>query len=178
VPDARKTDEVHDILAYLRTLIARVDSSLLEEWESLLHPKPVARDAPAAPSGAPLALTARAFRARVRSELRALVAALAEGDYEEAARSVRQDPDEPWDAARFERELAPFLAEHGHIVFDPEARKAHYAVLNATGPGRYEVAQALHDPEGDNLWAVHGEVDLRGEMDPEEPLVRVLRIGP
>jgi hypothetical protein len=178
VPDARKTDEVHDILAYLRTLIARVDSSLLEEWESLLHPKPVPRDAPAAPSGAPLALTARAFRARVRSELRALVAALAEGDYEEAARSVRQDPDEPWDAARFERELAPFLAEHGRIVFDPEARKAHYAVLNAIGPGRYEVAQALHDPEGDNLWAVHGEVDLRGEMDPEEPLVRVLRIGP
>jgi hypothetical protein len=179
VPDARKTDEIHDILAYLRTLIARVDSSLLEEWESLLHPRAPRREAPAAPAAAlDLALTPRAFRARVRSELHALVAALAEGDYEEAARCVRQDPDDPWDAERFARELAPFLAEHGRIVFDPEARKAHWAVLKPAGPRRFEVAQALLDPEGENLWAVHGEVDLRGQKDPEEPLVRVLRLGP
>ena len=178
VPDARKTDEVHDILAYLRTLIARVDSSLLEEWESLLHPAPEKPGAAATPPPLDLALTPRAFRARVRSELHALVAALAEGDYEEAARCVGQDPDDPWDAARFERELAPFLAEHERIVFDPEARKAHWAVLKATGPRQFEVAQVLLDPAGENLWAVHGEVDLRGEKDPEEPLVRVVRIGP
>ena len=90
---------------------------------------------------------------------------------------MRQDPDDPWDAARFERELAPFLAEHERIVFDPEARKAHWAVLKATGPRQFEVAQVLLDRAGENLWAVHGEVDLRGEKDPEEPLVRVVRIG-
>jgi len=178
VPDARKTDEVHDILAYLRTLIARVDSSLLEEWESLLHPAPEKPDA-TAPPPAPLdlALTPRAFRARVRSELRALVAALADGDYEEAVRWVRQDPENPWDAARFEAELAPFLAEHGRIVVDPIAQKAHWTAIKPTGPRRFDVAQVLHDPSGENLWAVHGEVDLRGDADPDQPLVRVRRIG-
>jgi hypothetical protein len=179
VPDARKSDDVHDILAYLRTLIARVDSSLLEEWESLLHPAKAGPAAAAEPLPAlDLALTPRAFRARVRSELHALVRALAEGDFEEAARWVREEPDDPWNAARFARELAPFLAEYGRIVFDPEARKAHYAVLKPSGPRTFEVAQALLDPRGDNLWALHGEIDLRGEKAPEGPLVRLRRIGP
>jgi hypothetical protein len=63
-------------------------------------------------------------------------------------------------------------------VFDPEARKAHYAVLKPSGPRTFEVAQALLDPRGDNLWALHGEIDLRGEKAPEGPLVRLRRIGP
>jgi hypothetical protein len=178
VPDARKTDAVHDILAYLRTLIARVDSSLLEEWESLLHPKLPELAAALPLPKLDLALTPRAFRARVRSELHALVGALADADYEEAARWVRQDPDDPWGAERFARELAPFLAEYGRVAFDPEARKAHYAVLTSTGPRSWDVAQALLDPRGDNLWALHGEIDLQGEKAPEGPLVRLRRIGP
>jgi hypothetical protein len=178
VPDARKSDDVHDILAYLRTLIARVDSSLLREWESLLRPAP-GREAPETPEPRlDLALTPKAFRARVRSELHALVRALAEGDYEEAARWVRSDPEDPWDAGRFARELAPFLADYERIVFDPEARKAHYATLRPTGPRTWDVSQALLDPRGDHLWALHGEIDLRAERAPEGPLVRLLRIGP
>jgi len=39
------------------------------------------------------------------------------------------------------------------------------------------VTQVLVDPQGDLLWAVHGRVDLRGEREPEGPIVRVLRIG-
>jgi len=35
----------------------------------------------------------------------------------------------------------------------------------------------LVDPAGDNLWALHGEVDLRGQRDPEGPLVGLHRIG-
>jgi len=178
VADARKTDDVLDVLAYLRTMIARVDSSLLEEWESLLHPSAVKEAAVEPIPRLDLALTPKAFRARVRSELHALVRALAEGDYEEAARWVRQDPADPWDAARFERELAPFLAEYGRVSFHAEARKAHYAVLKSTGPRTWDVSQALLDPRGDELWALEGEIDLREEKAPEGPLVRLRRIGP
>jgi superfamily II RNA helicase len=178
VPDARKTDEVIEILAYLRTLIARVDSSLLEEWESLLHPKAAKPAAAEPPPRLDLALAPRAFRARVRSELHALLSALADGDYEEAARWVRPDPEEPWDDARFARELAPFLAEHERLAFDPEARRAHYVVLKPTGPRTWDVAQALLDPAGVTDWALHGEIDLRGLENPDEPLVRLRRIGP
>jgi hypothetical protein len=178
VADARKTDDVLDILAYLRTMIARVDSSLLEEWESLLHPSLAKEAAPEPVPRLDLALTPKAFRARVRSELHSLVRALAEGDYEEAARWVRQEPDDPWDAARFERELAPFLAEYGRVSFTAEARRAHYAVLKPTGPRTWDVSQVLLDPRGDNLWALSGEIDLSSEKAPEGPLVRLRQIGP
>jgi hypothetical protein len=169
---------VHEILAYLRTTVARVDSSLLEEWENLLHPAPAAPAAAPAPPPPPadLALTPKAFQARVRAELQSVVRALAEGDYEEAVRGVRQDPADPWDAARFADALAPFLAAHGHVRFDPRARRAHHTLLHVLRPRVWRVQQILPDPAGDDDWCLEGEIDLRGELDPEVPLVRLLAI--
>ena len=109
--------------------------------------------------------------------MHALVRALAEGDYESAAASVNQDPDDPWDAARFEGALAPFLEEYDHIVFTPEARQARHTLLEPADPRKWDVFQVLVDPVGDGLWAVHGEIDLTGQRDPEGPLVRLRRIG-
>jgi len=40
------------------------------------------------------------------------------------------------------------------------------------------VFQTLVDPEGDELWAIEGVVDLARQRDPEGPLVQVRRIGP
>jgi superfamily II RNA helicase len=175
VPDSAKTEEVHEILAYLRATVARVDSSLLQEWESLLRPAPVTpAEAPVGP--ADLALTPKAFQARVRAELQSVVRALAAGDYDEAARCVRQDPDDPWDAPRFAAALAPFLAEHGRILFDPRARRAHHTVLHVVRPRLWRVQQVLLDPAGDDAWCLEGEIDLRGELDPEAPLVRPLSV--
>ena len=47
-----------------------------------------------------------------------LVRALAEGDYEEAARWVLQPEDDPWPPERFAAALRPFLEEYGRIVFE------------------------------------------------------------
>jgi hypothetical protein len=176
VPDAAKSDEIHDVLAYLGTLIERVDSSLLEEWQSLLRPdRRVARDARLA--ALPEETGPRAFRARVRAELHALVQALSQRDYEEAALRVRQDPDDPWDAARFEAALAPFFAEHEEIVFGPEARQSRLTQIKPTGAHRFEVVQTLLDPAGDNLWCIEGDFDLARARDLEGPLLHVRRIG-
>jgi hypothetical protein len=90
---------------------------------------------------------------------------------------LHQDPDDPWDAERLERALAPFVEEYGEIVFTPDARRAHHTLIRAAEARTWEVAQVLVDAAGDNLWAIHGEVDLRTERDPEHPLVRVHRIG-
>jgi len=178
VPDAAKSDDIHDILAYLRTLIERVDSSLFEEWERQLHPE-VERIGGAETAPLPeldLALTPKAFRARVRSEMRELVRALSEKNYEEAARWVRQDPDDSWDAVRFAEALAPFHDEYERIVFDPGARQAHRTAIRQTAPRVWEVQQVLADPEGDDIWSVQGEIDLTGETSPDHPLVRVREI--
>jgi hypothetical protein len=176
LPAAAKTDAVYEVIAFLRAAIAGVDTSLLEAWESLVAPSPEAAIAAPLPRF-DLAQQPRLLTARVRSELLSLVRALAARDYEEAARQVHADPADLWDAARFEAALAPFHAEYGAIDFTPEARRAHHTRISAAGPRRFDVTQVLCDPRGDNLWALHGEVDLRQERDPELPLVRLIRIG-
>ena len=40
VPERSRTDEVYDVLAFLRTTLSRVDSSLVEAWQSLTGPAP------------------------------------------------------------------------------------------------------------------------------------------
>jgi len=174
VPDAAKTEEVYDVIAFLRTLIARVDSSLIEAWQALVQPS----DDVEAPARAfDLAKNETALRARARQELSACVAALSRGEYEEAAAFLRHEPDDLWDAARLEAALAPFLAEYGRIEQTPEARRAHWTQLRSIGARTWEVTQVLLDPQGDHLWALHGEIDLRAERDPQEPVVRLRRIG-
>ena len=109
----------------------------------------------------------------MRAELQALVRALAAGDFEEAARCVRQDPHDPWDAARFAAELAPFLAAHERVRFDPAARRADQTVLHSVAPLLWSVQQVLPDPSGDDSWCLEGAIDLRGEPDTEGPLVQI-----
>jgi hypothetical protein len=83
-----------------------------------------------------------------------------------------------WDAERFERELAPFFAEYGELLFTPESRRHQHTQLRRTGDRTWEVRQVLLDPQGENLWAIAGEIDLRDPHALEGPLVRLQRIGP
>jgi hypothetical protein len=179
VPAAAKTDAVHDVIAYFRAMLERVDSSLVAEWESLLHPE---LRAPA-PAAAPalrvydLAADPRELRARVRAELHRLTRALAARDWEEAVRLVYRDPDDPWTEERFARALEPFRAEYGDIVFTPRARENQWTRLEPDGPRRWRATQVLLDRDDDNLWCIEAEVDLGGERDPVGPLLRLARIG-
>jgi hypothetical protein len=175
VPVGARTEELFDVIAFFRTMLGGVDSSLVEAWETLLHPEPERPREPPPPFD--LAQEPRLLAARARSEMHALARALAEGDYESAAAAVLQDPDDPWDAQRFESALAPFFEEYDRIVFTPDARQARYTRLAPTAPRKWDLFQVLVDPEGDGLWAIQGEIDLAGQRDPDGPLVRLRRIG-
>lgn len=178
VPEAAKTDEVYDAATYLRTLVEGVDRSLIEEWERMLHPdRRTSADAARPRPVFDPALDPRAFRARVRNELHAIVRALSVQDYAEATRLLRADPDEPWDAARLEAALTPFHAEYERIVFEPRAREAHRTRIEQRGPYAFDVWQVLVDPADDNLWCLEGTVELSAGELPEGPLFRLKRIG-
>jgi len=177
VPDASKTDALHDVLAYLRELVRHTDASLLEEWEARASGKPASgARSEAQPSEARIP-SPRAFQARVRAELQALVRALAHGDHEEALLWLRQDPEDPWDAARLAAELAPFLAIHERVRFDPAARRADQTVLRSVAPLLWRVQHVLPDPSGEDSAYLEGEIDLRGEAAPSDaPLVRLIAL--
>jgi hypothetical protein len=178
VPDAARTDELVEIEVFLRTMLWRVDSSLVEAWERLMFGGDalVDRESPVPPFD--LAADPRALEARVRVELGHVVRALADGDFEAAADWLRQNPDDPWDAARLDAALAPFLEDYGRLVFEPRTRKRAHTLLRQVGARQWDVVQVLVDPEGHNEWHLAGRVDLAGERDPEGPLVRLHHVGP
>jgi len=179
VPQAAKTDELYDLMAYFRAMLGRVDSSLVDAWETLVAPDDAEAKARAEREREfDLANEPRLLAARVRSELHELVRELAAGQFERAAERCLQDPDDPWDAARFEQALAPFFAEYERLLFTPTARQSHRTTLTREAPRIWRVFQSLVDPAGDDLWAIEGEIDLRRERNPEGRLVRVRRIGP
>jgi superfamily II DNA/RNA helicase len=184
IPETARTEAVLDALGFFRALLERTDTSLLEEWEELLHPE-LRREREREHEAAEalwireLVADPRAFAARVRAEMHLLVRTLAARDWEAAAESVKATAETgAWDAERFESELAPFFAEYGDLLFTPEARRHQFTHIQRTGDRTWEVRQTLLDPQGDNLWAIAGEVDLRDPHALEGPLVQLMRIGP
>jgi len=178
IPDAAKTEAVFDVIAFFRTMLLRVDSSLVEAWKSLVAPAAPAGDAaPASPHHVDLAAAPRMLAARVRSEAHVLVRALAIGDYEAAAAAVRQNAEDPWDAPRLEAALSPFLEQYAGLVFNPYARQANFTQLKPVSKRSFRWTQVLVDPDFDELWALEGEIDLSRERDPEGPILQLRRVG-
>jgi hypothetical protein len=167
-------------------MLERVDTSLIEEWESLRHPELLLEGVPDAKT-AHRVLAAQELRGdpaalatRLRAELHQLVAALARRDWEEAAACVRHAVDEPsalTEPDDFSNAMDPFFAEHEELIFDHRARLAEHTQLTAAGDNRWQVVQVLLDPSEENLWCVEGRVDLSDDAHLEGPLIVVTRIG-
>jgi superfamily II RNA helicase len=177
VPVATRTDEILDVLAGMRVMLREVDSSLLDEWESLKEPGGRTLRAPVVARPASLADDPRALAARVRAELHRLVKALAARDYETAVRLIAADGAEPWTPERFNLAMAPYWATHKAVLTTPEARRPNLTRLDELGPGRYRAQQPLIDPEGDDDWAVDCVVDLTEPRPEGTPLLDLQRIG-
>ncbi len=182
VPEYAKTEEVWDALGYFRALLHHTDTSLLEEWESLLHPelrlmRLQRHQAAEALWLKQLLADPKAFAARMRAELHLVVRALSEKEWEDASAAVLQDPDDPWTPERFDESMKPFYEEYGQLVFTAEARRHQYTHIREIDERVWEVAQTILDPQGDNLWAVQGIVDLRDPDVMDGPLVKVSRVS-
>lgn len=182
VPAEQRTDALLDAVAWLRALLARVDSSLVTEWERMLAGADAATGVPERPID--VSEDRRSFHARIRAELHALVRALAARDWEEAAAAVRQRPGEGWSPEAFAAAMAPCIEAHGGVVFDHRARLGTHTIVRPVGPHRWEVAQVLvlrevEDADDDDrvTWAVRGRVELRDDTNPDGPLVEVVGIG-
>ena len=80
VPEVYQTDAFSDTAAYLKTLIAQTDSSLIAEWQQMLRPKAaqVSRAEPV------WVFNEKKFFAEIRAIMHQLVKALSQKDYEEA----------------------------------------------------------------------------------------------
>jgi hypothetical protein len=178
VPEGYRNEELLDVIAFLRATVRGVDSSLVDEWERLRDPgfEPAARADPRAALGPPpLWADPRAFAARLRNELHALLVALARKDWEAALAALAPGAD--WTAARLEAELAPYFAEHERIDTTPAARRPHHTFVKEVAPRRWEAVQRVVDEAGEVDWMILCEVDLSGAHDPDRPVLSLVRVG-
>jgi hypothetical protein len=184
VPDSAKTDAVWDVVGYLRSILERTDTSLLEEWEALVHPELRFQGENVTASHRHLAVQEliddpKRLSSRIRAELHGLVAALSRHQWEEAAAGVRQpvDEDSRWSADRFERALAAFFEHHDRLVFDHQSRLADKTLIEPAGDRKWKAVQILVDPEGDNLWHIEAAVDLTDIETLDGPIIEIRQIG-
>ena len=176
LPVSARNDEVVEVIAFFRAMLARVDSSLVEEWENLVDPNRVSTpSAEAVPDRAPRRLDRRSFDARVRAEMHLFLHALAHRDFEAAAACVANSED--WDALRIEAEFAPLYESSRGPRADPEARKAHWTRIEErtapNGPPRFDVVQTLIDDEGEGDAQIEAEVELEEAKMPAGTMLRI-----
>jgi hypothetical protein len=150
----------------------------VDEWERLRDPRyqaaPTA-DPRAALGPPPPWADPRAFAARIRNELHALLVALARKDGEAALAALA--PGSGWTPDRLEAEMAPYWAEHARIDTTPAARRPHNTFVKELGPRRWEAIQRIVDEHGEADFMIQCELDLTGPFDVDHPLVSLVRIG-
>jgi hypothetical protein len=167
VPADARTSELLDVIEWLGEMVRQVDSSLVDEWESLINPV-ADPEAPVVPPAPPSVLTnRRAFLVLVRNELfrRVQLAALQRDD-----ELVELDPDAGWPEA-----MDAYYDEHDEILTGGSARSTAFVSIDEGGAasGSWAVEQTIDDPAGDHDWRIRGVVDLVASEEAGTAVVRV-----
>jgi len=180
VPEPAKTEGVWDALGFFRALVETTDSSLFEEWQGLLHPEVLVRTKERATAREILWLQElladpKTFASRCGRRCTLLVRALSLKDWEEAGTLVKQDPDDPQTSGTPSVSRRPWPPSSRSTERSPSPPKP----AATTGPrsrrratATWNVAHTMLDPQGDNLWAIQGTIDLRDPDEAEGPIVR------
>ncbi len=175
VPEDARTEELEDLIAWLGELVRQIDSSLLDEWERLVHPpeKPVGDLALVDERPPPVTANVRAFRVLVRNALfrRVELAALRRWDA-----LGELDAEAGFDADAWREALEPYFEEFSEIGTGPDARGPALLMIDEQ-PGRWVVRQILDDPEGNHDWGLSAEVDLAASDEAGTAVVRLTAVN-
>ncbi|WP_242088318.1 DUF3516 domain-containing protein, partial [Microbacterium lacticum] len=169
VPAEARTDELMDVIEWLGELVRQVDSSLVDEWNTLVSPA-TDPEAPVVPPAPPSVLSnRRAFTVLVRNELfrRVQLAALQDDDALTAL-----DPDVDWPDV-----LDRYYGEHDAVLTGGPARSPRLIeIAEDADAGLWRVEQTIDDPEGHHDWRIRAEVDLAASVEEGTAVVRVVEV--
>jgi superfamily II RNA helicase len=179
IPEELKNEDLHDLIEWLGELVRQVDSSLLDEWETL-RLAPLAQgpdggstslskgDEPIVPP-APKRLTSniRAFRTLVRNELFRRVQLAAREDVTTLA-----ELDPGFGADAWSDALDGYYADHDEILTGADARSSKLLLLEQ-GAAEWTARQIFDDPAGDHDWGISATIDLAASDEAGEAVVTV-----
>ena len=176
IPHELLTDDLTDLIEWLGELVRGVDSSLLDEWESMVAP---ADDGSAAAELAPprprrFSDNVRAFTVSVRNEMFRRVLLVAADNHTALG---ELDAGAGFDAERWGDALDAYYAEHDAVGIDADARSSAMLIIEPVtgddGARLWHVAQILADPAGDHDWRITAEVNLDESDDAGFAVMRV-----
>ncbi|WP_072314509.1 DEAD/DEAH box helicase [Agrococcus sp. Marseille-P2731] len=171
VPDEAKSEDLLDIIEWLGEVVRQVDSSLLDEWEELMHPT-APGEVPIAPPPPPsVVANPRAFRTLVRNELfrRVQLAAL---DRHEALGEL----DPGFGADAWGEALDDYYDEHETMGTGADARSSRMLEIDE-GASEWQAQQILADPAGDHDWRIWATIDLAASAEAGTAVVQVTRVA-
>ena len=177
IPDDAKTEDLLDLIEWLGELVRQVDSSLLDEWEELIHPDLAAHsDATQSvlpPAPRRLSANTRALRILVRNELFRRVQLAARENYDALGELDREHGFHPdaWGDA-----MDGYYAEHDELLTGANARSADL-ILFDEGASVWTVRQIFDDPAGDHDWGISATVDLADSDALGAAVVRVTGVN-
>ncbi|WP_265443490.1 DEAD/DEAH box helicase [Flexivirga meconopsidis] len=184
VPDARKNDELGDLIEWLGEVIRQTDSSLLDEWEELANPslhEERAAEVPLTPR--PITANGKAFRVQIRRgmfhrlELAARRDVIALAALERSVAASTEPPTETvMDESAWHDDLSAYFADHDEMVLDADARGPSYLRIDE-GKEKWQVRQVVSDPDGDGDWGIDAEVDLAASNAAGQAVVVVLGLN-
>ncbi len=179
VPGDLRTPELDEAVVWLGALIRQVDSSLIDEWERLLHPEDdasVEALRPSLPTGErSIVDDRRAFRVMVRNRAFDWVQRLSRrtGYDEIVADAVDR---ERWRSGEdVVLAMAAYRDEFGDVLVDAAARSGDRFQFD---PDSGRVTQILHDADETNEWRIVADVDLDASRQDERVVLRLVDIGP
>ncbi|MGV1008488.1 MAG: DEAD/DEAH box helicase [Dermatophilaceae bacterium] len=173
VPTSARTEELDDTIEWLGEVVRHTDSSLLDEWESLVNPSDQPGPEVVAPSeNRALSANPRALRIMARQSMFRRIELLSLRRY--AALAALDDglTEQEWASA-----AAGYLAEYGRLGTGPEARGPTLFRVVEDGD-IWHLAQILDDPEGDRDWRITAELDLPATDETGELVLVTTGLGP
>ncbi|SDN59271.1 Superfamily II RNA helicase [Cryobacterium flavum] len=177
IPDEAKNEDLLDLIEWLGELVRQVDSSLLDEWEELLHPDLAAHEADAhailPPPPRRLTTNVRAFRILVRNELFRRVQLAALEHYDELG---ELDREHGYSADVWADAMDGYFAEHDELLTGGNARSSDLLMIGE-GVEEWTVWQILDDPAGDHDWGISASVNLADSDELGAAVVRVTGVN-
>ena len=179
VPEDLRTPALDDLTVWLGAMIRQVDSSLIDEWERLLHPDesdPAAALRPTLPTGERTIVDDhRAFRVMVRNKVFDWVQRLSRRNGYDDLVADATDTDRWRSGEDVVEAMASYRDEFGDVLVDAASRSGElFHFDRSTG----HVTQILHDPEDSNEWRIVADVDLDASRSDDRVVLRLVDLGP
>lgn len=183
VPPNFKPEAVIEAEEYFKDHLTNVDSSLLDEWETLRNPDyvPDSLRENTAKEKPPITRDKRAFARLLRNHVFEIVKQLQHENFSSLLELISpvDTSGESWTTARFDQILDDYYLDHHNIRLDPEARnKKHLHISDQAGSRQQSITQTIVDDDNLNDWQITLVLDLDKTDESGTPHLTMDSVGP